>query len=122
MLFEELAPSGRLTPAVRALARDFRTKHGLPLPDQVAFIGPSIGAAIDALAPHGIGPFALSKSKPVLWRERGTDKNIEISMGLSVNDGLELEIFGPGKGTDFYSSAGDPAGRLAVHHVAFRVP
>ena len=104
------------------LARDFRAKHGLPMPDQVAFVGPSLGAAVDALAPHGIGPFALAKSKPVLWRERETDKSVQISMGLSVHDGLEIEVFGPAQGTDFYDQVVDPAGRLAVHHIAFRVP
>ena len=122
MLFEELTRGGRLTPAVAMLARDFRAKHGLPLPDQVAFVGPSLGAAVDELALHGIGPFALTKSKPGLWRERGTDKSVEISMGLSVYDGIELEVFGPGTGTTFYSDVVDPAGRLALHHIAFRVP
>jgi hypothetical protein len=122
MLFEDLTRSGRFTPAVGMLARDFRTRHGLPLPDQVAFVAPSLASAVDQCALHGIGPFALTKSKPGLWRERGTDKKVEVSMGLSVHDGMEIEIFGPGAGTDFYSHVIDPAGKLALHHVAFRVP
>jgi hypothetical protein len=122
MLFEELTRSGRLTPAVGMLARDFRAKHGLPLPDQIAFVGSSLGAAIDELASHGIGPFAITKSKPGLWRERGADKDVQVTMGLAVHDGMEIEIFGPGAGTEFYSDLVDPGGRLALHHIAFRVP
>jgi hypothetical protein len=108
--------------AVDGLASAFRADHKLPEIHQLGIVVSDVEMAAIKLEEKGIGPFFIASGSPVLWRERGEERNFEGKMGIAYHQGFELELLEPGKGSDFYRQALDPKGAMVVQHLGFLVP
>lgn len=107
--------------AVKALAHDFCVQHGLPTIHQLGLVVPDVEAAARELEGQGIGPFFIAEGAPVLWCERGQEREVRLKLGLAYYQGFELEPLEPGEGSEFYGQSLDPEGRTVVQHLGFLV-
>ena len=118
---KDLLQTGELALACTGLAEGHRALFGLPPLHQVGLVVPDAAKAAGDLEAQGLGPFLILGGRPVLWRERGEERQPQGVMGLAFHQGLELELLEPMRGSDFYRQFLDPEGRPVVQHLGFLV-
>jgi catechol 2,3-dioxygenase-like lactoylglutathione lyase family enzyme len=121
VLLDDLLNADDFSQAVDGLAREFREEHRLPDIHQLGLVVPDVEAAAARLEARGIGPFFIAQGSPVLWWERGQEREFKGKMALAYHQGVELEPLEPGQGPDFYRQSLDPEGRIIVQHLGFSV-
>ncbi len=121
MLFNDILESGDLKKGVDEIAKDFRAKYNLSDVHQLGLVVPDVEAAAKELEEKGIGPFFIGAGRPEPWIERGGLKKFKGKLGIAYHEGFELELLGPGEGSDIYRHKLDPEGRIVVHHLGFLV-
>jgi len=125
MLFQELFFAGDSGSAflerVDALARAFRTRHGVGAVHQLGLAVADAEAAAADLERAGAGPFFIAAGETAVWRERGEQRRYRGKLGIGYLHGLEVELLEAGEGSDLYRRFLDPGGRPVVHHLAFVV-
>lgn len=121
VFLEDLLSAEDFGAAVDGLAREFRSKHELPAIHQLGLVVSDVEEAARTLQDRGIGPFLIGSGSPVLWRERGEERNVRGRIGLAYHQGVELELLEPADGSDFYRRSLDPEGRIVVQHLGFVV-
>lgn len=119
-LFQELLDAADFRDKLAELYGDFRSKHGLPEIHQLGLVVRDVESAAKELESLAIGPFFIA-SGPANWLEDGKERTFHGKVGLAYYHGVELELLGPGQGTDFYLNSLDKDGRIVVQHVGFEV-
>jgi len=121
VLLQDLLGGENFSQSVNDLAADFRRTYSLPGIRQLGLVVPYVESAARALEARGIGPFAILGGSPLIWLERGENRNVSGTMGLAYHEGIELELLQPMEGSDFYKQSLDPKGRPVVQHAGFFV-
>jgi catechol 2,3-dioxygenase-like lactoylglutathione lyase family enzyme len=121
MILDDLLNAGNWSQTVDGLAHEFRQAHGLPEIHQLGLVVPDVEDAASRLEARGIAPFFIAEGAPVLWRERGQERQFRGMMGIAYHHGVELELLAPGTGSDFYRQGLDPEGRIVVQHLGLAV-
>jgi|SRR6056297_108256 len=119
--FDDLFHASNFDQAVKNLAADFREAHGLPKIHQLGLVVKDVEAAAGQLEAQGVGPFFIAAGAPVLWVERGAQKEVKGKMGLAYYQGYELELLEPLAGSDFYTQYLDLEGGIVIQHLGFLV-
>jgi hypothetical protein len=122
MIFlKDLLKSKDFSNAIDELASDFRTRHDLGKIHQLGIVVNDVEKAAGDLESRGIGPFFIASGAPVVWREKGKEKDVSGKMGLAYHRGIELELLQPLQGSDFYTRSLDKQGKMVVQHLGFLV-
>jgi catechol 2,3-dioxygenase-like lactoylglutathione lyase family enzyme len=122
VLLNDLLKADEFSNAVSGLAKDFRERHALPGIHQLGLVVPNVEAAAVELEEKGMPPFFIAAGSPLLWRERGEERNYRGKLGIAYYHGFELELLEPGEGSDFYRQRIDTESRIVIHHLGFIVP
>ena len=119
--FKDLLRAQDFRQAVKNLAAEFRSEHGLPKVHQLGLVVEDVEEAAQKLEAKGIGPFFIASGSPVYWMERGDKKAIKGKLGLAYYKGIELELIEPVEGSEFYTRSMDPDGKIVVQQLGFLV-
>ncbi|MBU0993042.1 MAG: VOC family protein [Proteobacteria bacterium] len=121
ILFKDLFNADDFSIAVNDIARGFREKFDLPKIGQLGLVVPDVEKAAENLEATGIPSVFIAKGSPVLWKERGENRNFRGKLGISYYQGFQIEPLEPGEGSDFYCQSADPCGDIVVQHLGFFV-
>ncbi|HSN84151.1 MAG TPA: VOC family protein [Polyangiales bacterium] len=99
------------------LPRDFFYRLGLKFPQQYGIACRDVGDCIRRAEALGAGPFLHTHVRAPNWIERGQRRRgcrLEVALGYAGD--VQIELLGPGQGTEHYSRALEHTD-IAFHHV-----
>jgi len=80
----------------------FLAQLDLNQPGQYGVVCADIRAAIVRLEAVGVGPFVYANTRGPNWVECGDTRDCRIEMAMGYSDHQQIELLGPGSGTDLY--------------------
>ena len=96
---------------------DFLEEFGLSTPGQYGMVCADVAEEMDALEALGATPFVHANMDAPGWSEQGEKKKVKVEMAMGYTGEEQIELLGPGQGTDFYRDAIPADGSLTLHHV-----
>jgi hypothetical protein len=99
------------------LSRDFFYRLGLAFPQQVGIACRDVAACVRRAEAKGAGPFLHAHVPAPGWVEHGERRRgcrLEVALGYAGDS--QIELLGPGKGTEHYAQALRETD-IALHHV-----
>lgn len=100
------------------LTRDFFFRLGLRFPQQYGIACRDVAGCVRRAEAQGAGPFIHARHVPAPnWIERGVRRRgcrLEVALGYAGD--VQIELLGPGKGTEHYARALRDTD-IALHHV-----
>ncbi len=116
---DELLSCRKVPSQEELLPAAFRSRFNLGRIHQLGLAVPSVVEAAQRLEEVGIWPFLIAEDDLAAWVERGEPKSFHGKIGIAHLGGYELELLEAGRGSEIYSEAFRPDGRIALHHVGF---
>ncbi len=98
------------------LPHEFFGELGLKFPQQVAIACRDVGACVRRAEALGAGPFLHTTLAPPNWIEEGERRRCKLEFALGYVGAMQIELLGPGEGTDHYARALVNTD-IAFHHV-----
>lgn len=95
----------------------FLSEFNLVSPGQYGMVCRDVGAQVAALEARGAGPFIHAHTPGPNWTEWGERKEVQTELALGYSNGQQIELLGPGEGTNFYLEKIPDDGSIALHHV-----
>mgnify|MGYP001823858381 CR=1 FL=1 len=106
------SPLGDLIPTC------FRRDFGLSAPGQYGMVCADTAEERRALQSLGCSPFLHTTTPGPGWTEYGEPvSGVKVDMAMGYVGDEQIELLGPGQGTDFYREAIPESGALTLHHV-----
>jgi hypothetical protein len=98
------------------LPRQFFRDLGLKFPQQIAIACRDVGACVRRAEALGAGPFLHTSLAPPNWIEEGEYRRSKLEFALGYAGDAQVELLGPGEGTDLYARALLNTD-IAFHHI-----
>lgn len=98
------------------LPREFFYQHGLAFPQQYGIACRDVAGCVRRAEALGAGPFLRASLKPPNWVEHGERRKCTLEFALGYAGDVEIELLGPGRGTDHYARALSDAD-VTLHHM-----
>lgn len=98
------------------LPREFFRDLRLKFPQQIAIACRDVSACVRRAEALGAGPFLHATLAPPNWVEEGERRRCKIEFALGYAGDMQIELLGPGEGTDHYARALVNTD-IAFHHV-----
>lgn len=87
---------------------------------QLAYVVEDLDAAIARwIALHGVGPWQVYRNTTLQGRYRGEKTAVKLHVGLSYQDGLQIELIQPVSQTPSPYQHDDGHPRVGMHHIAW---
>lgn len=96
---------------------DFLERLGLNHPGQYGMVCADVKAGIARLETAGAAPFVYANTRGPNWVEYGEARDCRIEMAMGYSGHQQIELLGPGSGTDLYRDKIPGDGSMALHHV-----
>lgn len=112
-----LAALGSVPDLGSLVAPAFLERFQLAAPMQYGIVCRDVPAGIRRLESLGAGPFLHARTRAPGWTERGERKAVVTDMALGYVEHQQVELLGPGEGTDLYAEKIPADGGFALHHV-----
>ncbi len=98
------------------LSREFFYNLGLEFPQQYGIACRDVADCVRRAEALGAGPFLHARITAPNWIEEGEHRNCKLEVALGYAGDAQIELLGPGEGTDHYARAVRDTD-VAFHHV-----
>ena len=112
-----LAALGGIQDLASLIPEAFRARFHLAEPTQYGVVCRDFPDKIGRLEALGAGPFVHGTAPLPGWKERGIPRKASTEVALGYCAGQQIELLGPGTGTDLYAEKIPADGGFALHHV-----
>ncbi|MFT4614163.1 MAG: hypothetical protein ACI9NT_001307 [Bacteroidia bacterium] len=77
----------------------------------------NVAGGIDALQQLGSTPFLHAHMNAPGWVEQGQSRKVKVELAMGYTGDQQIELLGPGIGTQFYTDTIPEDGALTLHHI-----
>jgi len=98
------------------VSRDDFFRLGLRYPQQIGIACRNVVDCVERAEALGAGPFIHAWLSPPNWTEHGERRDCKLELALGYAGDVQIELLGPGRGTDHYAQALVDTD-VSLHHV-----